>query len=216
MLNPLLKLCYTPAPIILEANMGQYGEKISSIIEESVDVKRRLFSEMKDRISSCAAIMLDSLRNGGKILICGNGGSASESMHFASELVGKLWRMDRPAIRAIALTTDPCIITSLSNDFGFEECFVRQVEGLGQGGDVLVAITTSGKSPNIIRAVETASGMKMKSVGVLGRDGGTVRNLVDDYVIVPSSSVPRIQENHHLLSHIFASIIEEELYGKVG
>ena len=192
------------------------AERIDSIVEESINVKRRLIADMRERINSCAGIMVDAVRNGGKLLLCGNGGSASEAMHFASELVGKLWQMDRPAIHAIALTTDPCIITSLSNDFGFADCFVRQVEGLGKEDDTLLAITTSGNSPNIIRAIEAARGRKMKAIGILGCDGGKVLHMVDDYVLVPSSSVPRIQENHHLLTHIFASIIEEELYGEPG
>lgn len=196
--------------------MSDRGERISSIFEESVDVKQLLFDKMRERIASCAGIMVDSLRSGGKLLLCGNGGSAAEAMHFSSELVGKLWRMDRPAIHAIALTTDPCVITSLANDFGFADCFVRQVEGLGREGDVLLGITTSGNSPNIIRAIEVAHGVGMKAIGILGGDGGKVIDMVDDYVLVPSTSVPRIQEGHHLLTHVFASIIEEELYGEPG
>jgi D-sedoheptulose 7-phosphate isomerase len=191
-------------------------EKMNALLDESIEVKRQLIKEMSDRIGSCARIMVDSLRNGGKILTCGNGGSAAEAQHFASELVGLLWRLKRPAIPAIALTTDPCIITSLSNDFGFAECFVRQVEGLGNPGDVLVGITTSGNSANVIRAVETARAKGMKTIGMLGGTGGKVVTIVDDYILVPSTSTPRIQEGHQLLSHLLASLIEEELYGETA
>jgi D-sedoheptulose 7-phosphate isomerase len=196
--------------------MDKKLKKATEIIEESLSVKRRLLAEMQDRIVSCAEHLVAALQGGNKILMCGNGGSAAEAQHFSSELIGKLWRVDRPAIRAIALTTDPCILTSLSNDFGFDECFVRQVTGLGKPGDVLIAITTSGNSPNIIRAVEAAREIGMSAIGFLGGDGGKVVHMVDDYVIVPSDATPRVQEGHHLLSHIFAAIIEEELYGKTA
>jgi len=187
---------------------------IADMIEESLDVKQRLQTETGEKIFACATRMLESLRDGGKLLICGNGGSAAEAQHFASELIGKMWVVERPAIPAIALTTDTSTLTSLSNDFGFDECFVRQVRGLGKKGDVLIAITTSGNSPNIIRAVDAAGEMGIITIGLLGGSGGKVLELVDDCVLVPSDSTPRVQECHHLLSHIFASIIEEGLYGE--
>ncbi len=196
--------------------MSDRGERIIKIFEDSVQVKEELLSTMEERIASCAGMMVEAIRDGGKILLCGNGGSAAEAMHFASELVGKLWKVDRPAIHAVALTTDPCIITSLSNDYGFAECFVRQVEGLGREGDILIGITTSGNSANVIRAIEVAKQKGMKTIGILGGDGGKVMGMVDDYVRVPSKSTPRIQESHHLLSHVFASIIEEEMYGETA
>ena len=191
-------------------------EVISGMIEESIGTKRKLLDTMQDRIIACAAMMLESLRADGRILICGNGGSAAEAQHFSSELVGRMTMSERPAIPAVALTTDTSTLTSLSNDFGFEECFVRQVQALGNKGDILVAISTSGRSSNIIRAVHTAKEIGMKTIGLLGGNGGKLRGLVDEHIIVPSDSTPRIQECHHLLSHIFASIIEEELYGETG
>jgi len=193
--------------------MANYGEKIKGIIDESINTKRRLMEEMQEHLVSCALTLAGTIRSGGKILICGNGGSAAEAQHLASELIGKLWRFERPAIPAIALTTDSSIMTSLSNDYGFENCFVRQVEALGKPGDALVAITTSGKSPNIINAVNAAKINNLKTIGILGSDGGGVLKLVDDYILVPSAITPRIQESHHLINHILASVIEEELYG---
>ena len=196
--------------------MPDYGEKIKGIIEESINTKHRLVLQMREHISSCALMLVDAIRGGGKILICGNGGSAAEAQHLASELIGKLWRVERPAIPAIALTTDSSTLTSLSNDYGFENCFVRQIEGLGQPGDALVAITTSGKSPNIINAINAAKKRSMKTIGILGCDGGETIKLVDEYILVLSPTTPRIQESHHLISHILASILEEELYGVTG
>jgi len=196
--------------------MPDYGEKIRAIIEESINTKHLLFQQMQEHISSCGLMLVEVIRNGGKILLCGNGGSAAEAQHLASELIGKLWRVERPAIPAIALTTDSSTLTSLSNDYGFENCFVRQIEGLGESGDVLVTITTSGKSPNIINAIRAAKNKNMKALGILGCDGGETIKLVDDYILVPSTKTPRIQESHHLISHILASIIEQELYGETG
>lgn len=196
--------------------MTDAHEVISGMIEESIGAKRKLLDTMQDRIIACATMMLASLRTGGKILICGNGGSASEAQHFSSELVGRMTMSERPAIPAVALTTDTSTLTSLSNDFGFEECFVRQVQALGNKSDSLVAISTSGESSNVIRAVQAAKEIGMKTIGLLGGNGGKLRGLVDEHVLVPSDSTPRIQECHHLLSHIFASIVEEELYGENG
>lgn len=196
--------------------MTDAHEVISGMIEESIGAKRKLLDTMQERIIACAAMMLESLRAGGKILICGNGGSAAEAQHFSSELVGRMMMSERPAIPAVALTTDTSTLTSLSNDFGFEECFVRQVQALGNKSDILVAISTSGRSSNVIRAVHAAKEIGMKTIGLLGGNGGKLRGLVDEHILVPSDSTPRIQECHHLLSHIFASIIEEELYGETG
>ena len=194
--------------------MADHAEFIKRMIEESVESKRRLLSEMTDRISSCAITITKALRSGGKVLLCGNGGSAAEAQHLASELIGRLWRLERPPISAIALTTDTSILTSLSNDFGFDEVFVRQIKGLGKPDDVLIAISTSGNSPNLVRAAQAARESQMYSIGLLGSTGGKLLEMVDDHVLVPSEAAPRIQESHHLLTHIFASIIEEELYGE--
>ncbi len=196
--------------------MTDAHEVISGLIEESIGAKRKLLDTMQDRIIACAAMMLASLRAGGKILICGNGGSAAEAQHFSSELVGRMMMSERPAIPAVALTTDTSTLSSLSNDFGFEECFVRQVQALGNKGDILLAISTSGESSNVIRAVQAAKDIGMTTIGLLGGNGGKLSGLVDEHVLVPSDSTPRIQECHHMLSHIFASIVEEGLYGETG
>ncbi len=193
--------------------MSLNRDKIEEIIRESIEAKYGLLETMAGNISSCAESMVNAIRSGRKVLLCGNGGSAAEAQHFASELVGRFWHRNRPAIPAIALTTDASILTSVSNDFGFEECFVRQVEALGNPGDILIAISTSGNSLNVVRAVQVAKRTRMMSIGMLGARGGKLIDMVDDYVLVPSESTPRVQECHHMLSHIFAGYIETELYG---
>jgi D-sedoheptulose 7-phosphate isomerase len=194
--------------------MALNRDRIDEIIRESIEVKNSLIDTMTDNISSCGESLANAVKSGKKILLCGNGGSAAEAQHFASELIGRFWQKDRPAIPAIALTTDSSVLTSVSNDFGFEDCFVRQIEALGKPGDVLITISTSGNSLNIIRAAQAAKRSRMLLIGMLGARGGELIDMVDDYVLVPSESTPRIQECHHMLSHIFAECIEAELYCK--
>jgi D-sedoheptulose 7-phosphate isomerase len=150
------------------------------------------------------------LKSGGTVYWCGNGGSASDSQHLAAELVGQ-YKKDRQALRSVALNTDTSILTCVGNDLGFDQVFSRQVEALGRPGDVLVGISTSGESPNILRALEVASGLGMATVGLLGRGGGRALPLVDEAIVIPSDSTARIQECHILVGHILCEIIEEEL-----
>ena len=150
------------------------------------------------------------LAEGGTVFWCGNGGSASDSQHLAAELVGR-YRNDRQALRSVALNTDTSILTCVGNDFGFDKVFSRQVEALGRPSDVLVGISTSGNSPNILRAFEAASGLGMVTVGLLGRDGGQALPIVDEAIVIPSDSTARIQECHILIGHILCEIVEEEL-----
>jgi len=150
------------------------------------------------------------LKQGGTVFWCGNGGSASDSQHLAAELVGR-YRNDRQALRSVALNTDTSILTCVGNDFGFDKVFSRQVEALGRPSDVLVGISTSGNSPNILRAFEAANGLGMVTVGLLGRDGGQALPIVDEAIVIPSDSTARIQECHILIGHILCEIVEEEL-----
>ncbi len=150
------------------------------------------------------------LEQGGTVFWCGNGGSASDSQHLAAELVGR-YRNDRQALRSVALNTDTSILTCVGNDFGFDKVFSRQVEALGRPSDVLVGISTSGNSPNILRAFEAANGLGMVTVGLLGRDGGQALPIVDEAIVIPSDSTARIQECHILIGHILCEIVEEEL-----
>jgi D-sedoheptulose 7-phosphate isomerase len=154
-----------------------------------------------------------ALESGKKILICGNGGSAADSQHFAAELVGR-FETERVSYPAIALTTDSSTLTAIGNDYGFEKVFSRQVEGLGRIGDLLIAISTSGDSPNILEAVRKASAMGMRTIGLLGRSGGAIKDEVGCPVIVPHSRTARIQEAHGFILHFWACCVDEALKGQ--
>jgi D-sedoheptulose 7-phosphate isomerase len=155
-------------------------------------------------------VIAGSLASGGKVLTLGNGGSAADAQHFASELVGR-FAEERPGWAALALTVDPSAITSISNDFGFERVFSRQVEALARPGDVVVALSTSGRSPNVLAAVEAATRAGCRTIGLTGADGGPLRSIVELWIGAPSSSVPRIQEVHGLSLHAVAAGLEERL-----
>ncbi len=158
--------------------------------------------------------MTETFKNGKKLLLCGNGGSAADCQHIATELVVRLsHKIQRPAIPAIALTTDTSNLTAGGNDIGFENVFARSIEGLGNEGDVLLAISTSGNSPNIIKAVEKAKEKKVKVIGFLGGNGGKLKPMVDLVVLIPSFNTQRIQEGHITVAHIVCELVEDELYG---
>ena len=180
---------------------------LDNIIEHSKVVQDlHIFNEIIAEIASLAA---ETVRNGGKILFCGNGGSAADSQHLASELTGRFFK-ERPPIAAIALSTDCSALTCISNDYSFGEVFARQVVGLGCKNDLLIAISTSGNSLNVFRAVEEARKLGIHTVGLLGRDGGKISDLCDFSVIVPSANTARIQECHILIGHTICELIEQE------
>jgi D-sedoheptulose 7-phosphate isomerase len=156
-------------------------------------------------------MLVSALSSGKKILAFGNGGSAADSQHFAAELVNR-FRSDRPALAAIALTTDTSILTSIANDSDYESVFSRQVEALGAPGDVAVAISTSGGSPNVLKAVEVARARGLKTIGLAGRDGGRLSKSVDLCLTVPHPETARIQEVHALLIHLFCEMIDGSLH----
>lgn len=156
-----------------------------------------------------AADVLAAWEHGGKLLVCGNGGSASDSQHIVAELVGRFLG-DRPGYAAIALTVNTSTLTAVGNDYGFDEIFARQVQALGGPHDVLLVLSTSGNSPNCVRAVEQARASGLRSHGFLGRDGGKLRTLVDGAVIAPSDHTPRIQEVHIFLGHLLCELLEAE------
>ena len=155
------------------------------------------------------------LLGGGKLLVCGNGGSASDAQHFAAEIVGR-FEAERRAYPAVALSTDTSILTAVGNDCGFDEVFARQVQGLGRPGDLLLALSTSGQSPNVIRAVQQASSIGMGSIGLLGKDGGQLKTLVDRAIVVESPTTARIQEAHIFILHYWAWRIESGLVSAGG
>ncbi|MBF0225406.1 MAG: D-sedoheptulose 7-phosphate isomerase [Desulfobacterales bacterium] len=166
--------------------------------------------KIKDKIVNAGNLLSSAINNGKKILICGNGGSAADSQHFAAEIVGRFGK-ERRALPSIALTTDTSIITALTNDYSYEKVFERQVDALGNEGDVLIAISTSGNSDNIIKAVEIAKQKGIKTISLLGKDGGKQNNIADISIIVSSKITARVQEAHILILHLWAEIIESNL-----
>lgn len=161
-------------------------------------------------VARAGKLIADCLAAGGKLLVCGNGGSAADAQHIASELTGRFIKERRP-LAAISLTTDSSALTCIGNDYSFDEVFARQLRGLGRAGDVLVAISTSGNSPNVRRAAEDARAMGMQVVGLLGRDGGAIKDLSDVPIVVPNAVTARIQEAHILIIHTLCGLIEQEL-----
>lgn len=179
---------------------------------ESAEIKKALAERYPDVILEVLKLCVKSLEGGGKIMFCGNGGSAADSQHLAAEMVVRLsGDKDRRALPAVALTTDTSILTACGNDFGFEQIFARQVEALGRPGDVLVAVSTSGNSVNIINAVEIAKNRKLAVIGFTGGDGGKLAGMADIAIVIPSGDVQRIQEAHITVGHILIGLIEKEM-----
>ena len=167
-------------------------------------------SSLTNAVEIAAQLCIDALQDGGKLLIFGNGGSAADAQHIAAELVGR-YKIDRKGIPAIALTTDTSTITAISNDFGYEYVFERQVEALANKGDVLIGISTSGGSSNVINGLKMASKIGCRSIGFSGSDGGEMNQICDTNLEVPSEDTPRIQEMHIVIGHIICHLIEQEL-----
>ena len=188
-------------------------ERIQQIAQESIDTKRAFFDSQADTVARAAEILIAAIQAGGKVLIFGNGGSAADAQHIAAELVNRL-NYDRPPIAAIALTTDTSILTSVGNDSTFDELFERQLRALGRAGDVALAISTSGNSPNVLRAVEAARELGIKTIGLAGRNGGRLVGAVDLALVVATESTQRIQETHITIGHILCELIEEALFSE--
>lgn len=185
---------------------------IESLVESS-ETKIAIQKECMNDILSAVDLLTKTFKSGKKLLLCGNGGSAADCQHIATELMIRLSHdIKRPALPAIALTTDTSNLTAGGNDIGFENVFARSVEGLGNEGDVLLAISTSGNSPNLVKAVEMAKTKKMEVIGFLGGTGGKLKNIVDLSVIIPSNNVQRIQEGHITVAHIILELVERENY----
>jgi D-sedoheptulose 7-phosphate isomerase len=186
---------------------------ISESLKESSEVKLKMENACKAEILIAVQGIVDSYRNGHKLLLCGNGGSAADCQHIATEFMIRLsHNIQRPALAAIALTTDTSNLTAGGNDIGFDNIFARNVEGLGAEGDVLIVISTSGNSPNIIKAVDKANEKRMFVIGFLGGNGGKLKDIVDLPIIIPSSNTQRIQEGHITVAHIICELVETELY----
>jgi len=165
---------------------------------------------LADVVNQAGRVSADALNGGGKLMFCGNGGSAADSQHLAAELTGRFIK-DRRPLAAVALSTDTSALTCIGNDYSFDEVFARQVAGLARAGDVLIGISTSGSSRNVIRAVEEAKAKGVTVIGFLGRDGGQLKAMVDIAIIVPSNVTARIQESHILIGHTLCGLIEQHL-----
>jgi D-sedoheptulose 7-phosphate isomerase len=183
-------------------------------LNESSETKLKMKDLCLEPILSAVDLITGIYKKGNKLLLCGNGGSAADCQHIATEFMIRLnHKIKRPPLCAVALTTDSSNLTAGGNDIGFENVFARSVEGLGNKGDVLIAISTSGNSPNIIKAVEMAHEKGMKVVGFLGGTGGKLKTHVDLHIIIPSANVQRIQEGHITVAHILCELVELELFG---
>ena len=169
----------------------------------------KVIETMQPVLLDAAELVVNTFNSGGKVLICGNGGSAADAQHFAAELTGR-YKTERKGLPGIALTTDTSALTAIGNDYGFDRVFDRQVEALAQKGDLLIAISTSGNSENVINAIKMAKKMSCKTIGLAGRNGGAMNELCDINLVVPSDDTPRIQEMHILFIHTICQIVDDE------
>jgi len=187
---------------------------IKEQIQASIDTKKNILKDeaLMQTIAQVGRECVDLYKNGKKTLLAGNGGSAADAQHIAAELVGR-YGFDRPSIPSIALTTDTSNLTAIGNDYGYDKVFSRQMEGMGSQGDLFIGISTSGNSVNIVNAITAAKEKGVKTVALVGRDGGEMARIADYAIIVPSNDTPRIQESHILIGHMICDIIEKELFG---
>jgi len=188
---------------------------ITNRIREAVSIKENMLQdpELQELIMKAAQTCIDAFRQGGKVLLCGNGGSAADAQHIAAELSGRFY-YDRPPLDAEALHVNTSYLTAVANDYSYADIFSRIIQGRGKSGDVLIAFSTSGNSPNVLKAIETAANQKMSTIGFTGTDGGKMRSSCDILIRVPSEDTARIQENHIFIGHLICEIIEKELFPK--
>jgi D-sedoheptulose 7-phosphate isomerase len=196
----------------VKIDASAYEERIRQQFEAHIAVAQRVVGEQTPTIARMAEILVSCYRNGHKALFCGNGGSAADAQHLAAELVGR-YLIDRPPLPALALHTDTSAVTAIANDYAYDDIFARQAEAHLQPGDVLVALTTSGTSPNIVKAAEVARRKGCTVLGLLGRDGGTVLPLCDVALVVPAQQSYVIQEVYMIVGHLLCDLIEQALFG---
>ena len=187
---------------------------IKDQVKKSYETKQDIYEndDLLDKIVQVSQLCVELYRGSNKTILAGNGGSAADAQHIAAELVGR-YGFDRPSIPSLALTTDTSNLTAIGNDYGYDQVFSRQLEGMGQKGDIFIGISTSGNSINIIKAFKSAKEKGITTVALTGRDGGKMAKIADIALIVPSNSTPRIQESHILIGHILCDIIEKEIFG---
>ncbi len=187
---------------------------IQDELRASAEVKTKIFEQCAGEILKAADVLIRALNEHKKILLCGNGGSAADCQHIAAEFVIRMNpAITRPALPAIALTTDSSILTAGANDIGYDNVFARAVEAVGNPGDVLIGLSTSGKSESVNRALNAARGRGLATIGLLGKGGGTTKDLVDCAIVVPSNDTQRIQEGHITIGHILCALVEREMFG---
>jgi D-sedoheptulose 7-phosphate isomerase len=184
-------------------------DRIRAVIQESIRVKEAALASNLEAVEKTALGIIKAFKNNNRVFFCGNGGSAADSQHIAAEFIGR-FQKERRALPAIALTTDTSILTCLSNDYSFDIVFARQVEALGRAGDVIVGISTSGKSPNVIKAFEAAKKIGMTTVAFTGHDGGAIAKAADIAIVIPSKVTARVQEAHITLAHAICEVVEDE------
>jgi len=187
---------------------------IKNQVKLSFETKQAIYEneELLDNIEKVSKLCVELYKNNKKTILAGNGGSAADAQHIAAEMVGR-YGFDRPSLPSLALTTDTSALTAIGNDYGYDQVFSRQLEGMGQDGDLFIGISTSGNSQNIINAFNSAKDKNITTVALSGRDGGEMAKLADIALVVPSDSTPRIQESHILIGHIICDIIEKEIFG---
>ncbi len=186
-------------------------DEILKVFNESIAIKKQFVNENIDVIVEVSNLLADRLSKGNKLLLFGNGGSASDASHMAAEFVCR-FKKERPAFPAIALNTDMAVLTSIANDYDYSQIFSRQLKAIAQDGDVVIAISTSGNSPNVINAVKTAKGRNLTTVAFTGAKGDKLASMCDYIFAVPSSDTPRIQETHSILGHVLCQMVEEILF----
>jgi len=194
-------------------NNSDFEKRTIELIGASISTKQHLL-ESQDTVSRVARVsemLVDTLREGNKVLLFGNGGSAADAQHIAAELVGR-FAFDRPALPALALSVNSSCVTAIGNDYGFDFVFSRQIEALGRPGDVAIGLSTTGDSPNVLRAVAVARKNGLRSVALTGFTGGKIKELVDECICVPSRETPRIQECHILIGHIISELVEKTIF----
>lgn len=189
------------------------SRRVAESFRETAALFERLAADLAEPVSRAADLVHDALLAGGTLLICGNGGSAADAQHIAAELGGKFYRK-RPGLPAVALTVNSSMLTAIGNDFAYDEIFSRQVEALGRPGDVLLAITTSGNSPNVVAAAHAARALGMSVIGLTGASGGALAAHCHQLLAVPSTDTPRIQEGHIAIGHLVCELVETRLFPK--
>jgi len=191
--------------------------RVSKLIEASIATKEELLrsAETLSTIATVSELLVSALRQGGKVLLFGNGGSAADAQHIAAELVGR-FVFNRPALPALALSVNSSCVTAIGNDYGFDQVFMRQLEALARSGDVAIGISTSGNSANVVQALVAAKKMGLRTVALTGQTGGELLDKVDHCICVPSKETPRIQECHILIGHIISELVEREFFHEEG